>query len=192
MRAYLAILGLTVLFIIAIAGYRGMRSTRPPIEIFSDMVRQPKIKAQVSSRFFADGRAARVPVLGTVPLGYAMPQLKADKNSSGPYDDIHFTSGSAYSETGKMGNQWGTGMPMEVTPELLARGRERYTIYCAVCHGATAAGNGIASKFGLITIASLQQPRLREMADGEVFNTLSNGKNTMRKVDGSCTCSIGN
>ena len=179
MRAYLAILGLTVLFIIAIAGYRGMRSTRPPIEIFSDMVRQPKIKAQVSSRFFADGRAARVPVLGTVPLGYAMPQLKADKNSSGPYDDIHFTSGSAYSETGKMGNQWGTGMPMEVTPELLARGRERYTIYCAVCHGATAAGNGIASKFGLITIASLQQPRLREMADGEVFNTLSNGKNTM-------------
>jgi len=179
MRAYFITLGFAVLFIVSIAGFRGMKSARPPIEIFSDMVRQPKIKAQVPSNFFADGRAARVPVSGTVPLGYAMPTSRTSKELPGPNGNIHFASGPGYSDTGKMGDKWGTGIPAEVTAEFIARGQERFTIHCAVCHGATAAGNGMASKFGLITIASLQQPRIREMADGEIFNTLSNGKNTM-------------
>ena len=179
MKPFFVTLGFVVLFIVAIAGFRGMTSARPPLEIFSDMVRQPKVKAQVPSSFFADGRAARVPVPGTVPLGYAMPARKPAEGSAGPYDNIHFASGTSYLDTGKFEGQWGTGMPADVTPEFIARGRERFSIHCAVCHGATGAGNGIASKFGLITIASLQQPRIRDMADGEIFNTLSNGKNTM-------------
>lgn len=179
MKPFFVTLGFLILFIVAIAGFRGMKSGRPPIEIFSDMVRQPKIKAQVSSGFFADGRAARVPVPGTVPLGYAVPAHNASPDFSGPYDSILFSSGTSYFETGKIGDFWGTGMPVDVTEKFLSRGRERFSIHCAVCHGATGAGNGIASKFGLLTVASLQQPRLREMADGEIFNTLSNGKNTM-------------
>ena len=179
MKSFFVTLGFVVLFIVAVAGFRGMKSTRRPIEIFSDMVRQPKIKAQVPSGFFEDGRAARAPVAGTVPLGCAMPVRNGSADSSGPYDTILFASGTSYFDTGKIEGQWGTGMPVDVTEKFLARGRERFTIHCAVCHGATGAGNGIASKFGLITVASLQQPRLREMADGEIFNTLSNGKNTM-------------
>ena len=177
MKPYFFTLGFVVLFIVATAGFRGMKSVRPPIEIFSDMVRQPKIKAQVPSSFYADGRAAREPVRGTVPFGYSMPARHAA--ASGPYGALVFSSGTSYFDTGKMGSSWGTGLPVETTAELLARGRERFTIHCAPCHGATAAGNGIASKFGLITIASLQQPRIREMADGEIFHTLTNGKNSM-------------
>jgi mono/diheme cytochrome c family protein len=78
-----------------------------------------------------------------------------------------------------MGKNWGTGMPVEVTPEFIARGQERYNISCQVCHSATGDGNGIAGKYGLVAIANLNQDRIRQMADGEIFNTITHGKNTM-------------
>jgi mono/diheme cytochrome c family protein len=68
---------------------------------------------------------------------------------------------------------------MEVTPEVIAHGQERFNISCKVCHGATGAGNGIAGKYGLVAIANLHQQRIRDMADGEIFNTITHGKNTM-------------
>ncbi len=61
----------------------------------------------------------------------------------------------------------------------MERGRQRFTITCAMCHGATAAGNGITKQYGLATVVTLQDDRIRKMADGEIFNTITNGKNTM-------------
>jgi mono/diheme cytochrome c family protein len=78
-----------------------------------------------------------------------------------------------------MGNNWGTGLPVQVTPELMRRGQQRFNITCAMCHGATAAGNGITKQYGLATVVTLQDDRIRKMADGEIFNTITNGKNTM-------------
>ncbi len=49
---------------------------------------------------------------------------------------------------------WGTGIPVPVTPELLERGRQRFNITCAMCHGATAAGNGITKQYGLATVVT--------------------------------------
>lgn len=168
--------------ILAMTGLRGHKFTQPPIEIFPDMDRQPKVKAQTPSQFFADGRAARKPVEGTVPLGYAMPQGKPSEHpetGGSPYNHIVFSGGPSYYETGKMGDNWGTGMPMEVTPAIMLRGQQRFGIYCAVCHGATGAGNGIAHKFGLGTVQSVVQDRIKVMSDGEIFNTITHGKNTM-------------
>jgi mono/diheme cytochrome c family protein len=183
LKYFFAIFAFLVLAVIAVAGFRGQKFTKPPIEIFPDMDHQPKVKAQVSSGFFADGRGNRLPVAGTVPLGYSIPLHKpvdgAVGEAEGPYKQIFFSSAPVYFDTGKIGDQWGTGMPFEVTPETIARGQERYTINCAVCHGATGAGNGIAGKYGLVGIASLHQPRIRDMADGEIFNTITHGKNTM-------------
>jgi mono/diheme cytochrome c family protein len=48
-----------------------------------------------------------------------------------------------------------------------------------MCHGATAAGNGVTKQYGLTTVVTLQDERIRKMADGEIFNTITNGKNTM-------------
>ena len=48
-----------------------------------------------------------------------------------------------------------------------------------MCHGATAAGDGITKQYGLATVVTLQDDRIRKMADGEIFNTITNGKNTM-------------
>ena len=60
----------------------------------------------------------------------------------------------------------------------MARGRERYQINCAVCHGAAGDGKGITSKYG-INATSYQSDRLRTMNDGEIFNTITNGKGQM-------------
>jgi mono/diheme cytochrome c family protein len=82
-------------------------------------------------------------------------------------------------DTGKMGENWGTGIPFEVSSPIMLRGQQRFGIYCAACHGATGAGNGMAQKFGLNTVQSLLQDRIRVMSDGEIFDTVSHGKNTM-------------
>lgn len=183
LKYFFALFALLVVLVVSIAGFRGQKSPLSPIEIFPDMDHQPKVKAQVASTFFADGRGNRPPVSGTVPIGYAIPLHKPVEGSvgeaSGPYKQVYFSSAPIYFDTGKMGDQWGTGMPVEITPELIARGQERYAISCAVCHGATGAGTGIAGKYGLVAIANLHQDRIRQMADGEIFNTITNGKNTM-------------
>ncbi len=177
---------LLLLLLVSMTGLRGWKSKRPPLELFPDMVRQAKYKAQTESSFYGDDRSARAHAMGTVPMGYSAPQEKSDdKNISmevdlaGPYKNIQFSGSPTYRETGRMGTQWGTGIPFEVTPAIMQRGQERYTINCAVCHGATGQGNGIASKYGLNSIANLHQQRIRDMADGEIFNTITWGKNTM-------------
>jgi mono/diheme cytochrome c family protein len=183
LKYFFALFALLIVLVVTVAGFRGQKSSKPPIEIFPDMDRQPKVKAQTPSNFYSDGRANRTPVQGTVPLGYAIPQHKPVDGSTGeslsPYKQVKFSGGVSYNETGKFGDQWGTGLPMEITPEVLARGKERFSISCQVCHGATGAGNGIAGKYGLVAIANLHQQRIRDMADGEIFNTITHGKNSM-------------
>ena len=183
LRYFFITFAFLVLVVLAMAGFRGQKSKQPPIEIFPDMDRQPKVKAQTPSEFYADGRAARPPVDGTVPIGYSMPMHKLIDGSvgqaTGPYKQIIFSSSPTYIDTGKMGDNWGTGIPFQISPAVMGRGQQRFGIYCAVCHGGTGAGNGMAQKFGLNTVQSLLQERIRVMADGEIFNTISHGKNTM-------------
>lgn len=183
-RHFTIILTLLVVLIVSIAGLRGCKTKRPPIEIFPDMVRQDKVKAQVPSDFFADGQGNRRPVPGTVPFGYLAPsscRKACDDRAAmgGAYNAVIFSGSEGYADTGRNGTNWGTGIPFMVTKETLERGRERYEIQCAVCHGSTGAGNGIATKYGLVGVANLHQQRLRDMTDGEIYNTVANGKNTM-------------
>jgi len=183
-RYFTLILVLLTVLVVSAAGLRGCKSSRPPIEIFPDMVRQPKVKAQVPSPFFADGRGNRQPVPGTVPAGYTAPAAptsgaKECPVMAGSYNAVIFSGSESYADTGKVGTNWGNGIPFTVTAATLERGRERYQIQCAVCHGATGAANGIATKYGLVGVANLGQQRLRDMTDGEIYNTIANGKNTM-------------
>ena len=185
LRGFLVIFLLCTIAIIAVFGFRGQTSTGPPLELFPDMVRQMKVRAQAPLNFFADGRGPRLPVAGTVPIGYEMPKQEAVATTGvaavGPYSHPHasFSAGADYYNTGKMGDRWGTGIPLEVTRELMERGQQRFNITCVMCHGAAAAGNGITKQYGLATVVSLQDERLRKMSDGEIFNTITNGKNTM-------------
>lgn len=184
LRGFLLLFVLACIATVAILGFRGQKGTAPPFELFPDMVRQVKVKAQAPLDFFADGRGSRLPVTGTVPIGYEMPKPGnapgvAPPAESQAHRSIRFSVGTDYYNTGKMGNNWGTGIPIPVTPELMKRGHERYEITCAMCHGATATGNGITKQYGLATVVTLQDDRIRKMSDGEIFNTITNGKNTM-------------
>jgi len=185
LRGFLLIFLLSGVALVAVFGFRGQKSTGSPLEIFPDMVRQQKVRAQAPLNFFADGRGPRAPVAGTMPIGYEMPkpQTIATPPAAVAMPEVHsrfgFSVGTDYYDTGKMGDRWGTGIPIEVTGELMERGQQRFNITCAMCHGATAAGNGITKQYGLATVVSLQDERIRKMADGEIFNTITNGKNTM-------------
>jgi len=187
LRGFFVIFLLCATATLAVLGFRGQKGTQPPFEVFPDMVRQPKVRAQAPLDFFADGRGPRLPVAGTVPIGYEMPRLKKEATPRGMAEDapeeahmrIAFSAGTDYVNTGKMGDQWGTAIPLPVTRELMERGQQRFNITCAMCHGAAAMGNGIVKQHGLATVVSLQDDRLRKMSDGEIFNTITNGKNTM-------------
>jgi mono/diheme cytochrome c family protein len=184
LRGFFVVFLLCTIAILAVFGFRGQVSTAPPLEVFPDMVRQMKVRAQAPLNFFADGRGPRLPVAGTVPIGYEMPKPQTAETqamSVGPWShpNASFSVGTDYYNTGKMRDQWGTGIPLEVTSELMERGQQRFNITCAMCHGAAAMGNGIVKQHGLATVVSLQDERIRKMSDGEIFNTITNGKNTM-------------
>jgi len=180
LRAFILISLLITIAAVAVLGFRGEKTTNEPWEIFPDMVRQMKVRAQAPLNFFADGRGPRMPINGTVPIGYEIPKPETNPAAAGGASMSRgFSVGTDYIDTGKMGNNWGTGIPVPVTPELIQRGRERFNITCVMCHGATAAGNGITKQYGLATVVTLQDDRIRKMADGEIFNTITNGKNTM-------------
>ena len=187
LRGFFLIFLLIGVAVVAFLGFRGRKSVEPPMEVFPDMKRQMKVRPQANLGFFADNRGMRPPVAGTVPIGYSMPQPNAQASPgtsplpSGPemQDPFSFSSGSDYMSTGKMGANWGTGIPMPVTAQFMERGAERFNINCAICHGATGAGDGIVKQYGMATIVTLQDARIRGMSDGEIFNTITNGKNTM-------------
>jgi len=185
LRGFLLIFLLFGVALVAVFGFRGQKSTGAPLEIFPDMVRQMKVRAQAPLAFFADGRGPRLPVAGTMPIGYEMPKPQTIATPAAPVEvpqphaRVGFSVGTDYYDTGKMGDRWGTGIPVEVTRQLMERGQQRFNITCVMCHGATAAGNGITKQYGLATVVSLQDERIRKMADGEIFNTITNGKNTM-------------
>ncbi len=70
--------------------------------------------------------------------------------------------------------------PLPVNEALLQRGRDRFDIYCAPCHGRTGDGNGITKKIGVMAaVANLHDKRIVELPDGDIFNTITLGKNTM-------------
>ena len=178
---------IAILLVLVLAGPRGRKSPARPVEIFPDMVRQSKLKPQSPNSFFADRTSGRLPVEGSVPMGYEIPQTPAYKTIADAnarekftgFPALSFSNSPDYYNTGRMGDQWGTGLPVEVTPALLERGQQRFDINCAVCHGATGSGNGVTSKYGLSNIANYHDAKYLAMADGEIFNTITNGHNTM-------------
>jgi mono/diheme cytochrome c family protein len=161
MRYFLLFLAFICALVVGVAGFRGRISRKPPIEVFSDMDRQPKIRPQTPSDFFADGRSSRPPVAGTV--------ARDDHYLDTPLDTGMITGTTNFVATN----------PMKITPELIARGQQRFQINCSPCHGLEADGNGITKSFGMAVVANLHDPRIVQMPDGEIFNVITHGRNLM-------------
>ncbi len=178
-RTFLILFVVVVVAVISMAGFRGEKFTGTPLQITPDMKHQPKVITQHASRFFQDGRADHPPVKGTIPVGYSLPGRYYQSGVNNLEASSSFTSQPTYRDTGLMGEVYGDGAPTEVTAKLLERGRERYEIFCSVCHDKSGNGNGVAKAFGLVTVASLMDDRIKGQPDGQIFATITHGKNTM-------------
>lgn len=124
-----------------------------------DMHDQPRFKPLAMSDFYPDLRSARPPVEGTVARG----QLHED----------------AYFYTGKMGANPGDYLPFPATADVLARGQERFNIYCSPCHSRIGDGNGMIVQRGYRTPPSYHTERLRKAPLGYFFDVITNGFGAM-------------
>jgi mono/diheme cytochrome c family protein len=124
-----------------------------------DMYDQPRIKPFGRNEFYADERAMRPTVAGTVARG----QLELD--------ELLFKG----TEGGKLAERF----PFPVTLGDLERGRDRYDIYCAICHGQDGYGKGMVVGHGYIQPASLHAERLRTAPVGHFYGVITGGFGAM-------------
>jgi hypothetical protein len=173
MRYFILLFAVLVLIVVGVAGRRGDLFRHRPLQIFPDMKRQLKLRPQTPNGFFASGLSSQLPPSGTVAQ---TKPISVGEREIYRFEDAPVNTGRVPGTTNFVELN-----PFPITGGLLARGQQRYTIYCAPCHGQTGEGNGITKKIGAMAIvANLHDKRIVELADGEVFNTVSYGKNNMQ------------
>lgn len=147
--------------VLVAAGCRGGVSEDPPFHLIGDMDWQQKYLPEQTSPLFADGRAQRPLVEGTVAQG----QLRED--------DAFYrgkTADGAFIAT----------VPIPVDEATIKRGQDRFNIYCAPCHDQSGSGHGmVVTRGNYPTPTDLGSDRVRTMPDGEVFNAITNGVRNM-------------
>jgi mono/diheme cytochrome c family protein len=162
MRAYLfAGLAAATLLVSGCSNY----SRNTPVVIFTDMDYQHRYEPQGDRNFaggkpfFGDARASRRPVEGTIARG----QLVEDEGFA----------------TGVVNNAYIGRNPLKVDADLLKHGQARFNTYCSPCHDRTGQGRGLVGQRATWIPTNLQEPRVREMNDGEIFNVITNGRRSM-------------
>jgi mono/diheme cytochrome c family protein len=132
------------------------------------MYGQPRYNAQAASGFFQDGRAMRPLVEGVVAQ-----EMSPDPIAATGWSDID--------------ESWALTIPQQVVGEqggmerLLARGQDRFGIYCTPCHGELGDGAGAIPQRagGPIRPPTFHDDRLRHVPDGQIFATITNGVRNM-------------
>lgn len=150
----------------SIVACRGQTSGEPPIVWIRNMYDQPKYQMQHPAAYFADGRAMRPQVPGTISREMEI--------------DPRIAHGRLADDTGYV-----LTIPEEVVHRfhgmgpMLARGQDRFNIYCSACHGYDGAGHGMVVEHGFVQPPTYHQERIRHMPDGQIFATIENGVRNM-------------
>ncbi len=163
---------------LALAGCRGQTSDDPPIMLERNMYDSERYNPESYSQFFPDHLTMRTPVEGTI----ARDRYEDDPEIA----------------TGMVADKSGYAMVVPAAQvqraggleKMLVRGQERFGIYCAPCHGQTGDGKGMVvckrdkpsdpcESRGFPPLPSYEDPRLRQMPDGQLFATISHGVRTM-------------
>ncbi len=159
------------------------------------------MKPYRSTTFFRDGLSSRPPIEGTVARGFLKTDTefftgkkagKAGANASatpaqvpaGPQPgSTPSVAGAAVTGTGPQGAAAYPDdvevFPIPVTREVIQRGKERYEIFCTVCHGLTGNGDGMIVRRGFRRAASFNDDRLRQAPVGHFFDAITNGWGAM-------------
>ena len=162
--------------LVSIADHAVSHMDQPRVHLVQDMDNQVKYKSQSTSSIFADGRSMRPPVPGTV----SRTTLEEDDL----YDRGYVRVGGTDAEPRV---QFAESFPKQVlvNDALLERGRERFNIYCYVCHGYDGYGNGrvqqwVAGKYPTwVQPANLHSATVVGRPDGHLYNTVNNGIRSM-------------
>jgi len=198
-RVPMVMIALGVLFVVAswvpitaIVRYTQVKHEKPRIHLFQDMDNQPKLKAQAASPIFADGRAMRPEVAGTVRRG----ELRDDAELQDGY--------TVTRDGGEFAPVFVTGMPdgIEVDHFFLARGQKKFDTFCYPCHGKAGYGNGPVNQramqlqqgdatlsWGTAWVASANLHALLDdgtlqfgagaYPNGQLYNVIAHGKGNM-------------
>ena len=157
---------------------RQEKSRLPRVHFSHDMDHQAKFGPQDPHPWYTDGRAMRLPVVGTVARGH----LQHNQHFALGYVTQDGTTSSSVKE-------FSVGLPEEVTTDLTAlrqRGADRYAIYCATCHGAQGQGDGPVNQRAIelketkwVPATNLMTQMVRGRADGQLFQAISAGVRNM-------------
>ena len=199
-RVPMVMIALGVLFVVAswvpltaIFKYTQVKHEKPRIHLLQDMDNQPKLKAQAASPIFADGRAMRPEVAGTVRRGELRENAELEQGYTVKREGEGFAP------------IFITGMPDEIEVDhfFLARGQQKYDTFCYVCHGKAGYGNGPVNQpamglvagdatlsWGTAWVPSANLNLVDENTgkltygpdvypNGQLYNTIVNGKGNM-------------
>ena len=119
-----------------------------------DMALQPKNRPLSPSDFFSDGRSERPLLENTVARG-------------------------SVSEDEMVVSKESNRFPLPVNQELLARGENRYKVFCTPCHGLQGDGNGMVAMRGMKHPPSYHEDRLRQVSNGYIYDVITNGFGAM-------------
>ncbi|HEX7794584.1 MAG TPA: cytochrome c [Vicinamibacterales bacterium] len=119
----------------------------------------PRYKPLAASDFFPDGQSARPRVRGTIFHGE--PERGGMAEGRGPDGELAMA------------------FPVPVTRDLLARGQERFDIFCAPCHGRLGNGDGMVVQRGFKAPPSYNTDRLRQVPVGHFVDVIANGFGAM-------------
>ncbi|QDT09901.1 quinol:electron acceptor oxidoreductase subunit ActD [Planctomycetes bacterium K23_9] len=203
--AWLVSVALSIIPLLIVAKMRVTNSSSPRFHIFFDMDFSPARDAQQTTSIFADNRAARPDIPGTVARGQVQDLSfttgieKLSSNAPKPSEhlvafmqesDDSKTTGGAAQKSVMDTTVWLDKNPRKVDASLLERGQQQFGIYCSVCHGMNGGGNGLVnqraqklSQSTWIQPSSLHQETLYsdKYPDGKLFSTITNG---IRKMPG--------
>ena len=157
------------------------------------MATQPSYRPDQPSGFFDDGRAARPLLAGTVARGH----LRTDRHLfTGTRGDAlapitaagvvgaapaRFPMGlvlALAAATTAEGDPVAT-FPFPITTQVLEHGKNRYLIYCVVCHDPLGTGRGMIVQRGYTPPPSYHIARLRQALPGHFYQVITKGYGSM-------------
>ena len=150
---------------LVLAGCVGSGSKSTPVVIITDMDYQGRYEPQGDRTFngekpiFDDARASRRPVEDTVARGSLVE--------------------NEFFSTGVENSMYVGRNPLHVDADLLKHGQRRFNTYCSPCHDRTGQGRGLVGQRAMWIPTNLQEPRVKDMNDGEIFNVITEGRRSM-------------
>ncbi|HKZ11801.1 MAG TPA: cytochrome c [Rhodanobacteraceae bacterium] len=150
-----------------------------------EMYDQPKYKPLTSSPLWADGNSSRPQVPGTQPYSAgALAGVSSGRMDrvtlappAGPVSGVD-ANGKPLAQAGAAASS-GYANPLPITPQLLARGQQRFNIYCAPCHSRAGDGDGMIAERGFPHPPSYHTAALRNAPDSHFYKVITHGYGVM-------------